>query len=579
MKKINKIGKNLAVFTVIGGVLISSFPINTYALTKNETVYSKLDYNGATRSIIVNEQLINSKKANKIEDYSELKNILNLNNDSEYEINNGKITWNANGNDIFYQGTTDKELPISTTITYKLNGEIKDLKDILGKKGNITINIKYVNHDKHGSLYTPFVITMGTIIDSKNNSSISVTNGKVVDNGSKNIIIGLAAPGLYESFNLKELKGLDTITISYYTEKFELASIYSVVTPKLIESSDLKVFDKLDTLSSSVNQLQSNMNSIEQGAKDVSKGSSDLKNGLQNSIENLNKTNKDNALTDSQVEGIKNQTVSSIKGIYTDTYKEEIANSAYQKVLESMASSSDQTVTNYVKSSISISFTNYLKNINEYDDYVHCETGKAIVKNGGEMSEAQTNSCVIIQNDKTLPYVMKALTDSTSEVASKTSSYIAENVSKSVASSVSYETALQVATNVSETVANSVANEVKNKSIESISGSLKELMTGVSKLDDGINELSSGISKFNAEGINKLSQMMNSNVKNVTTKVKNLTKLGEEYASFAGKTNNTDGETKFVLVIDSKKVEESVKDNSNTKTKTTFWDRVKNLFK
>ena len=104
-------------------------------------------------------------------------------------------------------------------------------------------------------------------------------------------------------------------------------------------------------------------------------------------------------------------------------------------------------------------------------------------------------------------------------------------------------------------------------------------MTGVSKLDDGINELSSGISKFNAEGINKLSKMMNSNVKNVTTKVKNLTKLGEDYASFAGKTNNTDGETKFVLVIDSKKVEESVKDNSNTKTKTTFWDRVKNLFK
>ena len=364
MKKINKIGKNLAVFTVIGGVLISSFPINTYALTKNETVYSKLDYNGATRSIIVNEQLINSKKANKIEDYSELKNILNLNNDSEYEINNGKITWNANGNDIFYQGTTDKELPISTTITYKLNGETKELKDILGKKGNITINIKYVNHDKHGSLYTPFVITMGTIIDSKNNSSISVTNGKVVDNGSKNIIIGLAAPGLYESLNLKELKGLDTITISYYTEKFELASIYSVVTPKLIESSDLKVFDKLDTLSSSVNQLQSNMNSIEQGAKDVSKGSNDLKNGLQNSIENLNKTNKDNALTDSQVEDIKNQTVSSIKGIYTDTYKQEIANSAYQKVLESMASSSDQTVSNYVKNSISTSFTNYLKNIN-----------------------------------------------------------------------------------------------------------------------------------------------------------------------------------------------------------------------
>ena len=67
-------------------------PIITNAATKEETVYTKLNSDGSVKSIIVNEQLINSSSLNKLEDYSDLENILNINDDSTFNKNKNKIS-------------------------------------------------------------------------------------------------------------------------------------------------------------------------------------------------------------------------------------------------------------------------------------------------------------------------------------------------------------------------------------------------------------------------------------------------------------------------------------------------------
>lgn len=105
------------------GVLITSFPTPTLALTKNETVYAKIDESGNIKNIFANEHLINTQSDSPLEDYSELKNILNINGDEKFKISDNKITWNTAGKDIFYQGTTEKELPIKLNITYKLDNK------------------------------------------------------------------------------------------------------------------------------------------------------------------------------------------------------------------------------------------------------------------------------------------------------------------------------------------------------------------------------------------------------------------------------------------------------------------------
>ena len=257
--------------SLAGLMLFISLPLNTKALSKEETVYGKLDSNGIIKNVFVNEHLINNDKLDTINDYTELKNILNLNGDETYDLKDSKIIWNANENDIFYQGNYEGTLPINLNITYKLDGKEMKASDMLGKSGKVEIIVKYTNNDKHNmfingkyeTIYTPFVITFGTSIDEKNNQNIAINNGKVVSNGTKNFIVGLSTPGLYESLKVSNLKGLDTIKISYDTTSFELGPIYSIVTPKLLSNEDLKIFDKIDNLTNKVNTLQKNMDLIE----------------------------------------------------------------------------------------------------------------------------------------------------------------------------------------------------------------------------------------------------------------------------------------------------------------------------
>lgn len=559
-------------------MLLVSLPINAKALTKDETVYGKFDNTGKIKSVYVNEHLINNTKESELKDYTELKEIFNLNGDGTFNIDGSSIVWNSNGNDIFYQGKYENDLPVTLKITYKLDGKETNVSDMLGKSGKVDITIKYTNNDKHSmlingkyeTLYTPFVVMFGTSINETNTSNITINNGKVVSNGSKNFVVGISTPGLYESLKISNFKDLDTIKISYDTTCFELGSIYSVITPKVIDESDLKIFDKIDDLSNKVNTLQKNTDLIESNTLKLYNGSSLIRKNLLNSINNL-KNNSGNVLNEKELEAISTKVVNETNKTFTDDYKVKLGESTWKTVSASLKSSDEVTnkVTSITTSSVSNAVIDYLKSVGEYEDYVKCEMGDSA-------------SCQVIASDKTLPYVKAAALKSSSETAKNVSSYVsnytAEKVTKTVAPLVAQTTALETSKSVSKNVASEVANSVKEASIQTVSSSLKELYDGISKLDDGLKELSDGITKYNNEGIKSISKLVNGDVKNISARVKALTKLSNDYKTIQS-TKKVNGSTKLIYVIDSENyVPNKVVDNV-TETKLTFWDRVKNLFK
>lgn len=582
----NKNVKKITSVMLASSILLTSMPVNVLALTKEETVYGKLEINGSKKSVVVNEHIVNNKEVNKIEDYSELKDILNLNGDEKYTIKDNKLTWEANGNDIFYQGTYEDKLPIDANITYKLNGKSMDVNSMLGKSGKVTIKINFKNNDKHlvkvngksEYLYTPFVVTLGTIIDG-NAKNVSINNGKVISNGSKNIVVGLATPGLSDSLKVSSLSSLNSLTISYTTDSFELSSMYMVATPKILDSDDLKVFDELDSLYSKVNSLQDNMNLIDESGKKIKNGSNTLKSKVGESIKGLS-SNTGNALSDEQVNGIEEKAVNSVKSMFTDEYKSVIANSAWETVKKNL-NSNDPEVIKIVKESVTKAVTEYLVDNNLVNDYQNCETGKVLVKNGQAMSNEQMQSCLVMkENESSINAVTKAATTAAILSATKTASYVAENVSKSVATEAAMNSALAVAKSVSGSVATQTANGVKEESIKTISSSLSTLYSGIDELDSGIIKLSDGITKFNKEGINNISNIVNNNLKDVSARAESLIKLGEDYKSVDGNKNlSSDSETKFVLVVEGKKKEDTTKNNNVKTEKVSLWQRIKNLFK
>ena len=129
---------NKVISNVISGTLLCSmvgYALPVFAYTKDETVYSKLDSEGNNYKTIVSTHIENKENADVINDLSDLINIKNTSGDETYTQNGNKFVWNANKNDIYYQGESLKELPIECNVKYELDGQEISANDIAGKSG------------------------------------------------------------------------------------------------------------------------------------------------------------------------------------------------------------------------------------------------------------------------------------------------------------------------------------------------------------------------------------------------------------------------------------------------------------
>ena len=204
-----------------------------------------------------------------INDLSDLINIKNTNGDEEFTKNNNSLVWDADGVDIYYQGESQKELPIECNVKYELDGKVK-------------IIVKYTNKDEHivniqgkeTKLYTPFVVVCSTILDNTIHKNIEVSNGKIVNDGNKTFVLGMAFPGLQESLDISsdKISFSDTVEITMESNEFEISNITSFITPKVLEDEDLSAFDDLDNIYGKVNTLESSSKELENGANTLKSG-------------------------------------------------------------------------------------------------------------------------------------------------------------------------------------------------------------------------------------------------------------------------------------------------------------------
>lgn len=278
--------KNKSILKVISSLTLVSmmcYTLPVMAYTKEETIYSKLDASGKQYQTIVSSHIKNTDAQTTLKDISDLLNIENTNGYETFEKDGNTLLWNANGNDIYYKGETKKELPVSCNIKYELDGKQISKDEIAGRSGKVKMTLEYTNNEKHivningknETMYTPFLVIAGTIINNETNKNITISSGKVIDDGSKTIAVGMAFPGMQESLGIKEKNfELPTkIEITMDTTDFELDTIASFITSKIIESKDdLAKLDKLDKVYEKVVTLQSASEEILNGAKTLKEG-------------------------------------------------------------------------------------------------------------------------------------------------------------------------------------------------------------------------------------------------------------------------------------------------------------------
>ena len=293
MKKMIK--KVLAYILVIGELFQAT---GVYALTKEETVYAKLDEKGDIKNVSISEHLYDYKD-NLIKDKSILKDIKNINGNEKFSKDGNDLLWETKGNDIYYKGMYEKELPIDVDVKYYLDGKESNVNDILGKKGKIKIELNYKNkaykfiniNGTMEKIYVPYMIATTSILNNSDNKNIKVTNGKIIDNGLSSIVMAISSPGLYESLKIDKLREMNKVVITYDTDYFELNSIYSVATTDMFDEK-IDMFSDINNLYSSINLLQSNMDTIVEASRKLSDGSKQMNIGiteLNNKVQELSK--------------------------------------------------------------------------------------------------------------------------------------------------------------------------------------------------------------------------------------------------------------------------------------------------
>lgn len=251
------------------GVLSSVFEEEEEVdVDKDETVYVIADASGKAQQTIVSDWLRNNNEDDKIKDKSDLTDIENVKGDETFEQSGNSLTWDAGGNELYYQGKTDKELPVGVSITYELDGEKRSAEDMAGASGLLTIKVDYTNRTK-GDSYVPFIMATGMMLDSEHFSSISVTNGEVIADGSKYVVIGLGIPGLGDALDLDEdeLDIPEGFEVTGYTDDFEMGMTMTAAMVKSFGtvSEDSELSDIEDYVNDLADEYADGVNSLKDG--------------------------------------------------------------------------------------------------------------------------------------------------------------------------------------------------------------------------------------------------------------------------------------------------------------------------
>jgi putative membrane protein len=659
---------------MISGLLLftitSYMTIPVFAASKSETVYSNLDSNGKEYKTIVSTQLTNEDKSDEITDISNLLNIENTNGDETFKKEGNQIVWDSNGNNIYYKGESDKQLPVECKITYELNGEEISAEELKGKSGNVKIKINYTNNEKHivsingkqVTMYTPFIIVAGTKIDNAKNKNIQITNGKIVDNGESTLAVGIAMPGMQENIGISKSK-IDIpeeIEISMETEDFEMGNIIAVVAVKGIDedlTSDLNsMYSQINELANASNEILAGANQLKEGTSELVSGVDQLKDGtgvayagskqikdeVEESTKNLKNDNTP-AIDSKTLEAIKAQAMQS--ATLSDEQKAGIA--AQAKVAATLSDEQKAGIAAQAKAGAKLTdaqkagIAAQAKAAAKLTDAQKAEIAAqakltdeqkakitAQAKAGAEFTETQKTAIIeqaqkkytetlteaekqliltVAQNtayqtatttalavaestaEATALKVAQSVAESTAEAtALKVAQSVAESTAEATAQTVAQSTATQTAETTALTVAQSTAtqtagatatqtatqvgNQAKQKftnqvvsqmstlgtaldeltnGLANIDNGVSALSVGTNKLDSGALQLANGVKTFNEQGISKINNLVNGDLRNIASRVEKMNELANEYNNYAGIQNGMAGEVKFIMITDS----------------------------
>lgn len=508
---------------------------------KEETVYVIADAEGNTEKIIVSEWLKNPDGADVIDDASSLEDIMNVRGDEAYTASGDSITWAASGNDIYYQGISNKELPVGVKVSYYLDNTQVTAEELMGKSGHITVRFDYTNSEKRTqdgkTYYVPFAMVTGLILDNDSYRNISLVNGSLTNDGDRCIAVGVGFPGLGESLNLDEDKLPEYFELSADVTDFEGITSVTLATNELFSQLNLDDVSSISDLSDSLGELNDGALALVDGTNELYDGlselltkSGELTDGIDALYSGAKELNSGAANLKSGAEALNGGLYELDAGLSALSAGSDTLRGGAEQVVGAVLAGADSQLKAAGLELPALTIENYTSVL---------EAAAAAVSVSG-MDEAQASAVTASLNG------LKAQLDSISAFYTGVLTYTAGVDSAAAGSAQLKAGAQQLADGTAQLQSGS-------KALYSGVGTLKDgsaaLIDGVTQLRDGSKELRDGMEEFYDEGIKKLVDALDGELGDIIDSLRTECDLSRTYQSYGGISPDTEGTTRFIIRI------------------------------
>jgi len=440
---------------------------------KDETVYVLANSDGTIQKIIVSDWIKNTLSAEKLSDVTELENAENIKGDESYTLGGDNTrVWDAQGNDIYYQGTIEKELPVNLSVSYKLDGKTISADELLGKSGKVSLRFDYKNkqyetvkiNGKEEKIYVPFVMLTGMLLDNNTFSNVEVSNGKVINDGDRTIVLGFALPGLQENLALdKEQFELPSyVEITADVTDFSLGMTVTVATNGLFNNMDTEKLDSISDLTGSMNQLNDGMAKLLDGSSALYNGlctlldkSKELINGINQLADGVAKLKDGAYALDEGTKKLSDGAAALSSGLDTLSSNNDKLNDGAKKVFEALLSTAETQLKAAGLSVPALTIDNYASVLNGIIDS--------------------------LDNTKIYNQALEQVTAAVEEKRDYIKSQVADAVRTEVEAGVTSAVTEQVKAQVTEAVKEQVLAEVTAKVRENVEEQVILAVTGMNK--------------------------------------------------------------------------------------------------
>lgn len=290
---------------VVGSVVLSAvmagsmMPVTVFAQNndenpteKTETVYSVLNSDGSISDTIVSSWLHDEDGINNIKETLNLTDVKNIKSNEKPSKDGNTYTWNAKGNDVYYEGTGTKQLPVSVKLRYELDGQEMSAKDMEGKSGHLKLTISFTNNysevkniNGKSIVIHPSYLAGGMLNMSTGNfTNVKCESGKIVNDGTNEMLAFANIPGLNETLRSAGLDKVnnqlgisDDVTVEADVNNFDLGSIMVGMTNEIDLASELGEIGSVSELTDGIDQLIEADDQLIDGSKQLYDGTTQLK--------------------------------------------------------------------------------------------------------------------------------------------------------------------------------------------------------------------------------------------------------------------------------------------------------------